>query len=184
MAITTFVAGDVLTAAQLNGSFTTAGGLQFIKAQTIGNAVSSVTVSSAFSATYDNYRIIVNGGASSASIEDLNMTLGSTSAGYYWAQNGRTYANADSSAAGSNTSSWRAGNTSSDAINMCTDVFSPFLADQTSFSTVKSFAATNGAFYSGGGYLNDATSYTAFTLTPNSGTLTGGTIRVYGYRNS
>jgi hypothetical protein len=29
-----------------------------------------------------------------------------------------------------------------------------------------------------------ATSYDSFTLIPGSGTLTGGTIRVYGYRNS
>jgi hypothetical protein len=35
-----------------------------------------------------------------------------------------------------------------------------------------------------GGFLNNTTSYTAFTFTPSSGTLTGGTIRVYGYRNS
>jgi hypothetical protein len=31
------------------------------------------------------------------------------------------------------------------------------------------------------GYLDNTTSYTDFTLTPSSGTLTGGTIRVYGY---
>jgi hypothetical protein len=31
--------------------------------------------------------------------------------------------------------------------------------------------------------LNDTTSYTSFELSPSSGTLTGGTIYVYGYRN-
>jgi hypothetical protein len=31
------------------------------------------------------------------------------------------------------------------------------------------------------GFLNDANSYTAFTLTTGSGTITGGTIYVYGY---
>jgi hypothetical protein len=35
-----------------------------------------------------------------------------------------------------------------------------------------------------GGYLNDATSYTAFTITASSGTMTGGTITVYGYRKA
>jgi len=33
------------------------------------------------------------------------------------------------------------------------------------------------------GYVNNTTQYTAFTISPSSGTLTGGTIRVYGYRN-
>ena len=32
--------------------------------------------------------------------------------------------------------------------------------------------------------LADTTQYTAFTIAPNTGTLTGGTIRVYGYSNS
>ena len=38
-------------------------GLVLIKTETIGTTVSSVTVTSAFSATYDNYKIIVAGGS-------------------------------------------------------------------------------------------------------------------------
>jgi hypothetical protein len=34
------------------------------------------------------------------------------------------------------------------------------------------------------GYLNDNTSYTGFTLTTGAGTMTGGTIFVYGYRKA
>jgi hypothetical protein len=40
--------------------------LTLIKTQTIGTAVSSVTVTGAFSTTYDNYKIIVSGGVASA----------------------------------------------------------------------------------------------------------------------
>ena len=40
-------------------------------------------------------------------------------------------------------------------------------------------AASNAGFI--GGILKDTTSHTGFTFTPASGTLTGGTIRVYGY---
>ncbi len=61
---------------------TSASGLTFIKSQTIGSAVSSVTVTGAFSATYDNYLITINGGAGSNNNNSV-MTLGSTSAGYY-----------------------------------------------------------------------------------------------------
>ena len=159
-------------------------GMVLVKSQVIGSAVSSVTVSDAFSATYDNYRIIVSGGASSVSPENLSMTLGATATGYYWAQNGRTFADADNSGGAANGSSWRAGAMSSTTLSMSLDVFQPFLADQTWFSGTKIFPTTTGSFFSVGGYLNDSTSYTAFTLTAASGTITGGTIRVYGYANS
>ena len=162
----------------------TAGGLTLISTTTIGTTVASVTVSSAFSATYDNYKIILSGGASSVSPENLLMTLGATATGYYWAQNSRTFADADNSGGGANNASWRAGGISSTTLSMSLDVFQPFLADQTWFSATKIFPTTTGAFFSVGGYLNDTTSYTAFTLTAGSGTLTGGTIRVYGYSNS
>jgi hypothetical protein len=33
------------------------------------------------------------------------------------------------------------------------------------------------------GVLKDTTQYTAFTILPASGTLTGGNIRIYGYNN-
>ena len=60
----TFVAGDVLEAAQLNSNFTYlegAGGFTLIKSETIGTTVASVTVTDAFSSTYISYKIIVDG---------------------------------------------------------------------------------------------------------------------------
>jgi hypothetical protein len=48
---------------------------------------------------------------------------------------------------------------------------------------MNSMNATNQQQLSGAGLLTGSTSYTAFTLTPNSGTITGGTIRIYGYNN-
>jgi hypothetical protein len=167
-----------------SGVAASASGLTLISATTIGTTVASVTVSSAFSATYDNYKIIISGGVGPATRDTLLMTLGSTATGYYWAQNSRTFADADNSGGGANNSSWRTGGASSTTISMCADVFQPFLADQTSFASTSIFATTTGAFFSGGGYLDNTTSYTAFTITVGSGTLTGGTIRVYGYSNS
>jgi hypothetical protein len=71
MPLTTYTAGEVLTAASLNDNFTFAaanppGGLTLISTTTIGTTVSSITVSGAFSATYDNYKIVVSGGTGSA----------------------------------------------------------------------------------------------------------------------
>jgi hypothetical protein len=60
MAITTFVAGQVLTAAQLNDSFSTASGLQYINSTTVGSPVSTVSLpNDTFTSTYANYRILL-----------------------------------------------------------------------------------------------------------------------------
>jgi len=58
------------------------------------------------------------------------------------------------------------------------EIQSPFLADQT-FVQVAYVNTTNGG--DGYGYLNDTTSHTSITFTTTSGTITGGTIDVYGY---
>jgi hypothetical protein len=47
-----WASGEVLTAADLNAY----AGLILVKTQTIGTAVSSVTVTGAFSSTFQNYR--------------------------------------------------------------------------------------------------------------------------------
>ena len=58
----TFSSGAVLTAAQMNSV-----GMWLVKTQTVGTAVSSVTVTGAFSADYDNYLILMSGGTGSDS---------------------------------------------------------------------------------------------------------------------
>jgi hypothetical protein len=182
MAITTYTAGQVLTAASLNNNFAS-GGLQFIKSQTIGSAVASVTVTDAFSATYDNYKIIVTGGAASTA-SGLNLTFGATATGYYRARIGYTYGGVDGAGGGSNlTSMTGMGSGSTSGLHMNCDVFSPFLADETGLHSVSLGLSTAAAAFFLGGFLNNTTSYTAFTLTASTGTITGGTIRVYGYAN-
>lgn len=166
----------------LSTSRANTGALDLIKTQTIGSAVSSVTVSDAFSTTYDNYRIIISGGAASAT-PNLDMILGSTTTGYYY---GSVYSLFSSSTqngeAGSNQANWlRVATASSNGINGVIDIFSPFASSRTTAHWVTTHQQTSGFVARGSGFLDNATSYTAFTLTPNSGTLTGGTIAVYGY---
>ena len=184
MAITTFVSGNVLTATQLNDSFTTAAGLQFIKSQTIGAGVSSVTVTGAFSTTYDNYKIIISGGVASAT-NTLDMTLGSTTSGYGRLQNLFSY-NANTSLIDNDNFTSAivpvAGGTVN-GLSGSVEVFQPFAAKATSFyGTFQQLLAgvTYGVRQVTGALLN-TTSYTAFTLTVSTGTITGGTITVYGY---
>jgi hypothetical protein len=60
----------------------------------------------------------------------------------------------------------------------------PFLAKTTTINADLSAADATTYVANYVGWLNNTTSYTAFTLTASGGTMTGGTIRVYGYQNS
>jgi len=159
-------------------------GLVLLKTHTIGTAVSIVTVSDAFCATYDNYQIMVSGGAATVT-GALNLRLGATTTGYYTGSSRTVYTGGGQSLNTSNGSSFTfAGNVSSNGINGTIQVLGPQLAIRTVFSSQSGSTITNEVSQFGGGFLNDATQYTAFTLLPDSGTFTGGTIRVYGFANS
>jgi len=166
------------------GSF--AGGLVLIKSQTIGTAVSSVTVSNVFSSSYDNYKIVLIGGVGSQ-VSYLKLTLGATSTGYYF---GGFYTASNWGAgntvgtAGSNVAAWDAGGVNTDLLQTNIDLFGPNLAKRTTFQAAFIDARTGGSYQDYAGFLNNNTQYTDFTLTVNAGTITGGTIYVYGYANS
>jgi len=188
MPLTTYTAGEVLTAASLNNNFTFAaanppGGLTLISTTTIGTTVASVTVTGAFSATYDVYKIVISGGTTSQNNDNLNLQLGSTTTGYYQGAAGTTYATSASAlATGNNAASWQVGFVQTDGLNCNIDLVNPFLAKRT-FVQGSLISSVNARNFTG--VLLDTTSYTAFTLTEvGGGTMTGGTIRVYGYANS
>ena len=162
-----------------------ASGLTLVSATTIGTGVTSVTVSSAFSATYDAYKIIVSGGTASTE-NTLRLTLGATATGYY-----AGYARTGFGTGAVN------GNSDNNAASFTSIGSLGANGNQANFDLIDPFASKNTYFYSwmigpnpastagtGSGYLANTTSYTAFTLTAASGNLTGGTIRVYGYQNS
>jgi hypothetical protein len=162
-----------------------AGALTLISATTIGSAVSSVTVSSAFSSTYDNYLITVSGGVASSNV-GLSLVLGSTATGYYRASFYNTYTSATVSGdVQANTTEWTiVGLGTANNLNASVLLFGPNLAKNTVMHFGAAYTNTTGRYWTGGGYLADTTQYTAFTLGGGGGTMTGGTIRVYGYANS
>ena len=174
-----FASGDVLNASDMN-----AVGLWLVKTQTIGSAVSSIAVTSVFSSDYDNYKIIVSGGAGSTSA-DLRLQLGATTTGYYAGYNRVQYSPLVQSGAsdinGANFSS--IGTMNTNGLIICCDVISPNLAKNTFVTGGFAENATGGRAYNFSGFLNDTTQYTGFTILVGSGTATGGTIKVYGYRN-
>jgi hypothetical protein len=183
MPLTTYTDGQVLTASSLNDNFTAAGGLQFIKSQTIGAGVASVTVTSAFSSTYDNYKIVLTGGVASTSA-DVTMQLGATTTGYY---GGLFYGlfNATSplaTSAGNNSANWNfAAKQDTDSLFANIELFSPFATKWTRINAWSYNTSTAAGWMTGN--LQNSTSYTAFTFT-FAGTATGGTISVYGYQKS
>jgi len=162
--------------------------LTLIKAQTIGTTVSSVAVTDVFSATYDNYLVLLTGGVASTSTY-MALTLGATATGYYFGINGVRYDTGDvTKNFGSNATSWtNAAYGNSDSIFGVFKILNPFNTKQSGYTQELVVSTTTGVGpLFGSGYLANTTSYTAFTLTTVTGgaTLTGGTIRVYGYQNS
>ena len=174
MTYPSFTSGEVLTAADMN-----AVGLWLVKTQTVGTAVSSVQVTGAFSSTYDNYLIVDSGGTLSVDTA-IGMTFGSTATGYYYFL---TYGSFLSSTVlgdnGNNTTKFAhmGGGAERTAYII---VQCPNLAKPTQVWSKVRYATVYGTEV---GYVADSNQYTSFTITPASGTMTGGTIRVYGYKN-
>ena len=160
-------------------------GLVLVKTQTIGTTVASVTLSDVFSSTYDNYLIVVSGGVGSTTGQ-MALTLGATATGYYRFGIYGTYSSATvQGIQNSNGTNW------GDAVGMSTnslsgtiELIAPNLAKRTSYSSSMQQVATGGYSLRSAGFLDDATQYTALTLTCGTGTVTGGTVKVYGYANS
>jgi hypothetical protein len=159
-----------------------ASGLTLVKTQTIGTGVSSVTVTDAFSTTYENYMIILSGGVGNAN-SSVSLKLGSTSTGYYrlgfymgWGSSSIVGGNSE------NDTSYQIATTGANGYGCVAHVLQPFKTVRTTIFSDNTQQDTNGYINFARGFLNDTTSYTAFTLTAAS--LTGGTIKVYGYQTS
>lgn len=182
--------GQVLTKASgtdLDFSFTTlsAGALTLVKSQTIGTTVSSVTVTSAFSATYDNYFVTINGGVASTN-NTLDLQLGSTTTGYFYFG---VYGNPTSATVagdnGNNTANFRyVGSGDTNILSGQFTLQNPNLAKRTMIYATSNRSGTGNINLVFNGSETSATQHTDFTLLVNTGTITGGTIRVYGYQNS
>jgi hypothetical protein len=157
-------------------------GLELVKTQTIGAAISSVTVSSAFSATYDSYLINVDGGVASTDVV-FGLKFGSATTNYYSGITGVQWTGTVTTNGRNNTEAnlLYVGSGNADGLQMSYTVQNPFLSKRTFGSG--GFIPYNAMYYQAG-ILATTASYTDFTINFIGGTVTGGTIRVYGYRNS
>jgi len=184
MSVKTFTS-EILTSSDTN-TYLANSGLVYVTSATIGSAVSSVTVSSAFSATYDAYRVVVVGGTGSVTTGVAVGMAGGPATGYYYGLVYATYASTVVSANvnTNNGANWQfvGGITAGQASSFVFDIYNPFLS---LYTTIHNGSYAGGATAgTGNGYLAAATSFTGFVIAPQSGTLTGGTITVYGYRKA
>ena len=177
-----FSSGAVLTAAQMNSV-----GLWLVKTQTVGTGVASVSVTGAFSGDYNSYKIIYEGGSSSASATQLQMQLGGITGAVYYSSGMQQLA---TSATVVTTNSpalvaWFLGYTGNQVMRFEMDFSNPNAVGSGKLGNTKFASYDNVASYGGTRSHQAITSAgaTSFTFTPSTGTLTGGTIRVYGYRN-
>lgn len=179
-----FATGDVLPASDMNAI-----GLWLVKSQAIGSGVSTVTITSCFNANYDNYLIAVSGVTASAGGGVLygKLCIGSTPQTNGWYGNTFFIANggagALSNATISNASTFEIAcltNTANFRNASVCNLQAPFLTQQ---SRSQYQNADDYFFRIGATQLSNTTSYDGLQILPSSGTITGGTVRVYGYRN-
>jgi hypothetical protein len=182
MPVPDFAVGEVLTAAAMDSI-----GLWLVKTQAVSaSPVSSVIVTNAFSATYDNYLVRVDNVQYSAANDNVSvqMRIGTTTSAtsYLYSLPFGSYAATTGIAASSTATSFTiAGRTlaANDKVSFLFNINQPFLPVKTTVSSIAIGSDLIGPF---AGYHNVNASYDQFVVS-TSGTMTGGIIRVYGYRN-
>ena len=185
MAIKTFTTGEVLTASDTN-TYLANSGLVYVKEQTVGNAVTSVNITSAFSATFDDYKIIYVGGTTSTQ-NDLAIFLGTTAPanGYYQNVLYASYSTATVLAqVVTNHTRWTYGGSQENPNSVICEIYKPFITQKTMISGT--FTGANSARVGGQmqGFYDATTSYTSLTIVCGAGNITGGVVYVYGYRKA
>jgi len=178
MSFPVFASGDVLNASDMNGV-----GLWLVKSQAVSNGVSSVIVSSAFSADYDQYLITYSGG-NITSAGAISLKLGASVTGYFGVLIFTNTTTPVATAAADNNAgsfSFVGGAEANQNAHVSVNLFNPFQSVYTKLRNGSYQNSNNYGMYNGEHRV--ATSYTDFTLSIGAGTFTGGTIRVYGFRN-
>jgi hypothetical protein len=176
MPVPDFSPGEVLTAAAMDSI-----GLWLVKTQTIGTGVSAQTVTDAFSATYDDYLINISGGTTTGNT-NIDFKLGAVTSGYRFNYVYGSYASGtpavSGTTSGSNIPFVGFGNTVGLVASI--NVLSPFRACPTAvYADGGSLGSFTGRVQ---GFDPSSTAFTSFVISLGSGTMTGGTIRVYGMR--
>ena len=158
-------------------------GLTLINSTTV-TAQSTVSFNDVFSATYDNYLILMTLSGGSGVDLTYRMTLGGTpnsTASSYVAQR---IVVSSTSVNGLRITENQGFIGNIETVRSVTrlEMFMPFKAEPTLVLSENNTALSGGYIYDTHGSHNQAISYDGITIYPSSGTITGN-IRVYGYQN-
>ena len=181
MAIKTFTSGEVLTASDTN-TYLANSGLVYVKSQAVIGSPTTITVTNAFSADYDDYRIIYSGGTQNINGSSW-LQLGPTSVSGYNTNYNMVliYAGGSATVASNINStwfSWVGGGTGNQQSHLSCDLFGPF---KTAYTKMRNGSYQDGTLFGTcHGEHTLATSYSSLTI--GGMTFTGGTVYVYGYR--
>jgi hypothetical protein len=193
MPLTTYTAGEVLTAASLNANFTfaaanPAGGLTLIATAT-PTAVASVSINNCFTSTYQNYRIVVNVTAATGGNAAVTLRLRASATDTttnYTSQLQEAYSTTVSTVLNtSGTDDWYISNLDGtyDNLSFAYDIYAPQTATTTRYNGQSIYNTSVMILQTVGGLQTASTQFDGFTLL-YAGTDFTGTIRVYGYANS
>jgi hypothetical protein len=159
-------------------------GLELIKVQTWASSVMSVTVSNVFSSTYENYRIVIYANDASGTSSHSLQLSGITGSGYFTGGSYGAWGSATQVGYGSSASTvWiaSANNAPNQPTQITCEIAAPNLARR-KHGTLFSQAGSGHASFN---LLCTSTSAaTGFVLSKFGETMTGGSIHVYGYRNT
>jgi hypothetical protein len=149
--------------------------------------VTSVSLNSIFTSTYDSYRLLINvtGASTGTSVNGRLRASGTdlSTAYYYSTPAGYIGSATIDNVTAANDSKFEITYASTKSTYGISDIIAPQLAQNTFFFTTGANASTGGNVRIGGGFVNNTSQYDGFTLVATSGNITG-TIRVYGYKNS
>jgi hypothetical protein len=147
------------------------GALTLVKTQAVGTGVASVTVTSCFSSTYDNYKILYTDGTITGQVK---MQLTGITSGYAYNDAYALWGGGYNGGGSASSASFSAGER---YVNF--ELYNPNLAKfKSGFAIGNDAAAT--LYYNM--YNASTTQATGFNISATS--FTGGTIRVYGYGKS
>ena len=180
-----FTNGTALEASSLN-----AVGLWLVKTVTVGTAVTSVPVTNCFSNAYSTYRIIISGVsvslAGNSSFIKLNNTSGNTNIGSgYFGTLASGAASVTPARVGSFEGLWIG--VHGGRFSAAVDIHNPHETIPTTYDGGSVAGSATGFVNKFDGVDTNPVSHTGFEMNIATGSpghnYTGGTIRVYGYRN-
>ena len=198
MPLTTYTAGEVLTATSLNDNFTfaannppaTPSGLEFITGAAFTTATSFSLPDATFSATYQNYKIVIylTAAATDPTTLTMRMRVGgadTTTGNYNTMLVGLTNGGAGANLTGNSQTSFAAASTRVGRYALVADIINPFATGYTHFAVSIGTRESTASVGRAGVYIfDDTTSFDSLSFIGSAASSLTGNYKVYGYANS